>query len=212
MSPRNPITSGRSSSVDAVRQLARRRGLVRPRDLAELNLPQYYLHRLWQDGELELVERGLYRSPDAPVTEHHSLVEAASKVPGGVICLLSAASFHGLGTQCPEQVWIAIGAKAHRPTTQLPLRVVRFSSAALRYGVRQHVVEGVRVPVTTVAKTICDLARFRHQVGFDVLEEALIDGWEQGRYQLPELRRYARRGRVAGVLEPYLVRLTCDDR
>ena len=197
------------SKVNAVRELVQRQGVVRPRDLAELKLPAFYLHRLWQQGELELIERGLYRWPDAPVTEHHSLVEAVCKVPGGVVCLLSALSFHGLGTQCPEEVWIAIGRKAHLPQTELPLRVVRFAPAALRAGVRTHTIEGVEVPVTTVAKTLCDLAKFRRQVGFDVLEEALREGWEQQRFTLPELCRYARICRVAGVLQPYLEQLPC---
>ncbi|MCL4721531.1 MAG: type IV toxin-antitoxin system AbiEi family antitoxin domain-containing protein [Gammaproteobacteria bacterium] len=197
------------SKVEAVRELAQRQGVVRPRDLAERDLPEFYLHRLWQRGELELVERGLYRSPDAPVTEHHSLVEAAAKVPGGVICLLSALSFHGLGTQCPEEVWLAIGRKAHLPQTELPLRVVRFAPTALRAGVRTHTVEGVEVPVTTVAKTLCDLAKFRHQVGFDVLEEALRDGWKHQRFTLPDLWRYARVCRVVGVLKPLIEQLPC---
>jgi predicted transcriptional regulator of viral defense system len=192
-----------------VRGLAQRRGVVRPRDLGEHGLPAYYLHRLWQNGELELVERGLYRWPDAPVSEHHSLVEAACKVPNGVVCLLSALRFHGLGTQCPEQVWLAIGRKAHAPKTDLPLRLVRFTDRGLTTGVRRHTIEGVPVRITTVQRTLCDLARFREQIGFDVLEEALLDGWEQDRFTLAGLARCARACRVASVLAPYLERLPC---
>jgi predicted transcriptional regulator of viral defense system len=184
--------------------------VVWPRDLAARDLPAFYLHRLWQRGELELVERGLYRWPDAPVTEHHSLVEAVAKVPGGVVCLLSALSFHDVGTQCPEEVWIAIGRKAHLPQTELPLRVVRFAPAALSPGVRTHAIEGVDVPVTTVAKTLCDLAKFGRQVGLDVLEEALRDAWSQQRFTLPDLWRYAKVCRVVGVLQPLVEQLPCD--
>lgn len=195
------------TKVDAVRALARSQGVVRPRDLAEHRLPAYYLHRLWQNGELELVERGLYHSPGALVSEHHSLVEVACKVPNGVVCLLSALSFHGLGTQCPEQVWLAIGRRAHVPKTDLPLRLVRFSERGLSSGVRRHAIEGVTVRITTVPRTLCDLARFRHLIGFDVLEEALLDGWEQHRFTLDELGRCARACRVASVLAPYLEKL-----
>jgi len=197
------------TKVDAVRDLACRQGVVRPRDLAEHGLPAYYLHRLWQSGELELVERGLYRWPDASVTEHHSLVEATCKVPNGVVCLLSALSFHGLGTQCPEQVWLAIGRKAHVPKTNLPLRLVRFSERGISTGFRRHTIEGVPVRITTVPRTLCDVARFRHKIGFDVLEEALLDGWDQHRFTLDELGRCAHACRVASVLTPYLEKLSC---
>jgi predicted transcriptional regulator of viral defense system len=36
-------------------------------------------------------------------------------VPGGIVCLLSALRFHGLTTQNPFEVWLAIDRKAWRP-------------------------------------------------------------------------------------------------
>jgi hypothetical protein len=57
--------------------------------------------------------------------------------------------------------------------------------------------------------TLRDLARFRHQLGFDVLAEALLDGWQQGRFTLDELARCARAHRVASVLAPELAPLRC---
>ena len=44
-----------------------------------------------------------------------SLAEASRFVHGGVICLLTALRFHGLTTQNPFEVWMAIEAKAWRP-------------------------------------------------------------------------------------------------
>jgi predicted transcriptional regulator of viral defense system len=193
--------------VDEARRMAHRRGVVRPRDLVEAGLPGYYLHRLWRQGELERIERGLYRWPDAPVTEHHSLVEVAAKVPGGVVCLLSALSFHGLTTQCPEVVWLAVGRRAHVPRTGLPLKLVRFPRRALSLGVVTHRLEGVEVPVTNVAKTVCDLYKYRHRVGLDVAEEALQEAWQRHLIDPTTLLGYARTCRVAGVLGQDLERL-----
>ena len=48
--------------------------------------------------------RGLYVPAKAKITEHHSLVEAAARVPHGAECLLSALRFHDIGTQNPHEV------------------------------------------------------------------------------------------------------------
>jgi predicted transcriptional regulator of viral defense system len=57
---------------------------------------------------LERVARGRYRLPNTPVTEHHGLALVAATAPKAVICLLSALSFHQIGTQLPHEVWIAL--------------------------------------------------------------------------------------------------------
>ena len=107
----------------------------RPRDAAELGVDSRGLRRLLDDGSVERVARGLYRLADAEPTEHYSLAAVCTRVPGAIVCLLSALSVHGLGTQLPRQVWIAIPHKARTPRLpELPVKVVRFSGASLRYG------------------------------------------------------------------------------
>ena len=78
--------------------------IARSRDLERLGTSRVQLRRLVERGALERVGRGLYRLPGAPVTERQHLAEAALRVPGGVICLLSALRFHGLTTQNPFEV------------------------------------------------------------------------------------------------------------
>lgn len=64
------------------------------------------------------------------------LTDRAEVVPKGIICLLSALRFHGLTTQAPFEVWLAIENKAIAPKLDYPpLRIVRFSGAALTEGV-----------------------------------------------------------------------------
>ena len=50
-----------------------------------------------------------------PATEHLPLLEASSKVPKGIVCLLSAPQFHEFTTQSPRQVWMASDVKAWSP-------------------------------------------------------------------------------------------------
>ena len=188
-----------------VLELARVRGLLRPRDLARAGLPTDYLWRMYRKEKLERVGRGLYALPGADLTEHHTLAEAALRVPHGVVCLLSALRFHDLTTQAPYEVWMAIDVKARRPKEEIiPLRIVRFSGEALTAGVEEHEVEGVGVKVYSPAKTVADCFKYRNKIGLDVALEALRDCWRKRLATADELWRYAEVCRVARVMRPYL--------
>jgi len=70
--------------------------------------------------------------PDAPLDVHHSLAEAAKKLPKGVVCLVFALAYHDLTDQLPRAVWMAIGTKDWEPKTDTPpIRTVRFTDALL---------------------------------------------------------------------------------
>jgi predicted transcriptional regulator of viral defense system len=185
--------------------LARRLGVLRPRDLDPLGIPREYLSRLVEGGVLLRTGRGLYSLADADTTENHDLARVGKRTPHGVICLLSALRFHDLTTQLPFEVWIAIGVKARAPKVTSPqLRVVRFSGQALAAGVEEHRIEGVPVRIYGVAKTVADCFKFRRKIGLEVALEALRDCWKQRRATMDDLWRYAKVCRVANVMRPYL--------
>lgn len=184
------------------------RELLRARDLAAGGIRGERLDRLLREGSLVQRARGLYMAADADVTEHHSLAEVARLAPRAVVCLLSALRFHGLGTQLPSEVWVAIHVKAWRPRlTGLPVHVVHMSGAALTEGVAVHDIEHVPVQITTPAKTVADCFKFRNKIGLDVAIESLRD-YRRRRGSVDELLRYAEICRVARVLRPYLEALS----
>lgn len=184
--------------------MLQKRQVLRPRDLLEAGLPAPPLTSLVRRGLLVRVGRGLYSRADAKLTEHHSLVEAAVRVPGGVVCLLSALRFHELGTQNPHQVWLAIHPKARLPRVDHPpLRIVRFSGNALTAGVEEHVLEGVTVLVFSAAKSVVDCFRYRNKLGLDVALEALRDYLARGG-STDDLWRLAQACRMARVMQPYI--------
>jgi len=143
--------------------------------------------------------RGLYRWVDSNVTEHHSLAPASRCMRGGVVCLLSALQFHGLTTQLPHEVWLAIDRRRGGPTRRrvVPMRLFRFSGACFSSGVERHRIEGVTVRVYSVAKTITDCFKYRNKVGLDVAMEALREGWRDRRFKMDELWHFAEVCRVA---------------
>lgn len=193
------------NTVDPLLDLVRAQGLVRPSDLAPLGIARVALTRAVRRGQLERVGRGLYGLTGRPVSAHGTLAEVARRVPRGVVCLLSALRVHELTTQAPFQVWLAIDNKAAAPRLDYPpLRVVRFSGAALTEGVEAHVIDGVTVRVTGVAKTVADCFKYRHKIGLDVALEALREAWAARRMSSDEIWHYARIDRVANVMRPYL--------
>jgi predicted transcriptional regulator of viral defense system len=195
----------KASKSKQVLDIARKAGILRPRDLATQSIPRTYLKRLEERGLLVKETRGMYKLPDAEVTENHSLAEACKRVPRGVVCLLSALQFHKLTTQAPSDVWLALDRKARAPGSGVqPLRVVRMSGKALTEGVDEHRIEGVAVKVYQPAKTVADCFKYRNKIGLDIALEALRDFKHKHRSGMDDLWRYAKICRVERVIRPYL--------
>lgn len=197
------------SRIEKIIGLAGETGIIRPRDLDKYGIPREYLRRLCDKGVLERQARGIYALRGAEMTEHHSLVQASMRVPKGVVCLLSALRFHGITTQSPFEIWLAIDRKARLPKVEgVPLRLVRFSGEALTEGVEQHRIEGVDVSVYCPAKTVADCFKYRNKIGLDVALEALRECRRERRCTMGDLWRYAKVCRVANVMRPYLEALS----
>ena len=100
---------------------------------------------------------------------------------------------------------MAIDRKSRRPRQDYPpLRVVRFSARALVEGVVEHRIEGVRVRITSPARTVVDCFRYRSKVGLDVAIEALRDYRRGAAGTVDELWKAAEVARVRSVIRPYL--------
>jgi predicted transcriptional regulator of viral defense system len=192
------------TAAEQILELAKRQRIVRPRDLEARGIAREHLIRLLRRGVLTRSARGIYTLAGAPVTEHHGFALVGKQAPNAVTCLLSALQFHGLTTQQPHEVWIAIGTKARKPVIAWPaLRIVRFSGAALTEGVETHQIEGIPVRVYSVAKTVADCFKYRRKIGTDVAIEALRDALRKGT-SVDAIYRFAKICRVANVIRPYL--------
>ena len=157
-----------------------------------------------RQGALTRLGRGLYAPATFAPGEHHTLAEVAKRVPKGVICLLTALRFHGIGTQHPREVWLTVDRRAGVPRLDVAaVRVVRISAVALTAGIDEHDVEGVTVRVTSPARTVVDCFRFRNRVGVDVAVEALRDYRRLRKGTVDELWRQAEQLRMTRVMRPY---------
>ncbi|MBQ0920569.1 type IV toxin-antitoxin system AbiEi family antitoxin domain-containing protein [Hydrogenophaga aromaticivorans] len=188
-----------------VLDLAGQRGLLRASDLDAIDAPRVVLTRLSAAGLLERVGRGLYRLPDAQVSEFESLGSVAAKVPQAVFCLLTALQFHELTTQLPRQVWIAMPRGSHPPRIDYPpIKMVQFTGEAYSAGIEEVGRDGVRLRVYGMAKTVADCFKHRNKIGLDVALEALKGVRSRNKASVDEIWRYAKVCRVANVMRPYL--------
>ena len=194
-----------SSHRTRVVRMARARKEITAAEARGRGIHTSVLTRMVREGTLERLGRGAYRLARGQVTARHGLVLAAAAVPDGVVCLLSALSFHGVGTQLPHEVWMARARGTWQPRgTYPPLRIVRYSGEALTAGVEVHRLEERAVRIYSIAKTVADCFKFRNKIGLDVALEALTDAWRNRRVRMADLERYARVCRVHNIMRPYL--------
>lgn len=197
------ITSRQTTSKH-LETFLRRQPVVSGRLLKTKGFSLSQVARLIEKGKAERLGRGIYRHVETPIPDHLFLTVAALKVTGGVICLLSALELHGMGTQQPSSVWIAVGRGRTTPKIDWPkLRIVRLCDAGLTEGVEARRVEGVRLQVTSPARTVIDCFKFRNQIGL-VAIEALREYHRQNLGTIDDLLRLARTFRMEGILTPYL--------
>ena len=195
----------RGGKTGQILELARNSTVVSTAEVRSLGIHHEYLRQMCAKGELVRVDRGMYSLPDADVTTHHGLAQAAKAIPKGVICLLSALRFHEIGTQAPHEVWIALDRRAARPRARHPkTRIVRFSGKALTKGVDQHTIEGIQVKIYNPAKTVADCFKYRNKIGLDVALESLREVLRFRKCSTDELWKYAKICRVTKTLRPYM--------
>ena len=186
-------------------KLLKEHGTLRQRDFSAEGIGSETLARLVRDAAIIRAARGLYQLPVPQTHAAHTLAEAATLVPRGVICLVSALQFHELTLQLPSAVWMAIERTAWRPKIVYPqMHFVRSSKTGLVEGIKRHLIDGVRVPITNPARTIVDCFRYRNKIGLDVALEALRDGLRKRRFAPKNLYQFASEFRIWTVMQPYV--------
>lgn len=156
-------------------------GVLRTAQALRVGVRQRDLYALRDAGLLEPLSRGVYRLAELPPLADPDHVTVAIRVPKSVIALVSALHVHGLTTEIPHQVGIALPRGTARPRLDWPpLRV---------YG---------------AGKTVADCFKFRSRIGTEVGLEALRTGLAERKFTPAQILRAARRCRVEAIVRPYL--------
>jgi predicted transcriptional regulator of viral defense system len=83
-------------------------GGLRMAEALRLGLNRKTLYAMRDAGVVVPVSRGVYRLASLDPLAHPDLVTVAKRVPQGVLCLISALSFHELTTQVPHTIDVAL--------------------------------------------------------------------------------------------------------
>jgi predicted transcriptional regulator of viral defense system len=204
MKPQNTKNSG-SRFDRAVGIFKKHGGILLTAQALRAGIHPGTLYAMRDSGALEVVSRGVYRLANSPPLVNPDLVTVATRVPGGVICLISALTFHELTTQIPHEVHVALPRGAEEPRLDHPpIKTYRFSGEAFTKGVEAHELDGVSVRIYSSEKTLADCFKFRNQVGLDTVVEAIRFYRERRNIKVDDLMRYAGICRVTKIIRPYL--------
>jgi predicted transcriptional regulator of viral defense system len=180
-------------------------GQLRMQEAIRRGITRYTLYALRDRGVIEKLGRGVYRLASMPPTSRPDLLTVALRVPKAVICLVSALDFHGLTTQIPPRVDVALPRSAGiSRLDHPPLSIKRFSDVVYVAGIEEHVIDGATVKIYNPEKTLADCFKYRNKIGMDVVLEALNLYRTQKKIQPAEILKYARICRVEKVIMPYL--------
>jgi predicted transcriptional regulator of viral defense system len=198
------------SPLHKLQKLTSKRPLIRVSDAAAAGIPRITLSRLAKSGMIRRAGRGLYSTAKTGAYDHPDMVEASLLVPKGVIVLLSALNFHGIGTHPAWEVWMQLPANYPTPkVTHPPLRIVRSRMPeAFTEGVETHIVAGYPVKITSLDRTIVDCFKHRNLVTLELCLEALKERMKMPRRSLQDVHRYAAMMGVSRIMQPYLEALS----
>ena len=180
-------------------------GVLRTAQALRVGVHQRDLYALRDAGVLEPLSRGVYRLAELPPLADPDLVTVATRMPKAVIALVSALHVHGLTTEIPHEVSIALPRGTARPRLGWPpLRVYRMSGAMFTSGIETHERDGVAIRVYGAAKTVADCFKVRNRLGIEVAIEALRTGIAERKFTPAQILRAAKLCRVNGIVRPYL--------
>lgn len=183
-------------------------GVMRTGEALEAGIHRRTLYWMRGRGKLEALSRGVFVLASAPLPESPDVAAVMRRIPKAVLCLVSALEYHGIGTQIPNAVQIALPRNVTPPKLSYPrVQVFSMSGAAFRAGVEEHSMAGAQIRVYCVAKTVADCFKYRNRVGFDIAMEALQEVVRKRAATPSQIMEFARIDKVESIITPYLTAL-----
>lgn len=177
-----------------------RGGIVSAKDLTRAEYTRVL--RAVGRGELIKVRQGVYATPQSLV---NTMVDVEKIVPNGVICLYNAWAYHKLSTTIPPSVCIAIETKRKvRLPDDTSVQLYYWKKEYLHFGIEEQEYSGYKVRITDLERSVCDAIKYRNKIGLDLCGEVVRSYLKRTDRSLSKLYVYAKRLRVANLLNNYL--------
>jgi predicted transcriptional regulator of viral defense system len=195
------------SAIEAFRKHG---GSMRTRQALTGGIHPATLYKLVEEGQLVRLARGFYRLTSTQEFSNPDLAVAAVIAPDSVVCLISALAFHGVTTQIPRVVHLAVprGQYAGLRLRTPPVKVYRFDAPTFAQGIEVHRIDGIPVRIYAVERTLVDCFKYRNKLGLDVALEALRFARTRKQVSNREILQFAKLLRQDRVIAPYLESVT----
>ena len=85
-----------------------------------------------------------------------------------------------------------------------PVRFYSFDSKTWEAGIENHEIEGYKIKIYCLARTLADCFKFRNKIGIDIAREALKTAVNEKHVNSKEIMHYAKLCRVDRIIKPIL--------
>lgn len=145
-------------------------GYISSAEAKEKSLYNQLLYEV-EKGAIIRVRRGIYALNEGLAKP---MVDVERLVPGGVLCMYSAWSYYALTTQIPLSYCIAIERSRKVVLPEYPpIELFFLSCNVFELGVSEVEIEGFKVKIYDLEKSVCDAVKYRNKIGIDVSSEIL---------------------------------------
>lgn len=173
--------------------ITRNGGFISSADAKKVSLYNELLDAT-KKGQVVRVRRGIYALNEGLSRQ---MIDVETLVPGGVLCLYSAWSYHELTTQIPQAYYIAVERSRKITLPDFPPIELRFMSRNIyNLGVEYTSIDGYNVKVYDLEKSVCDAIKYRNKIGLDVSSEILNNYLARKDRDITRLYEYANQLRV----------------
>lgn len=158
-----------------------------------------------ENDNIVRLDRGLYSLSEGMSFSNPDFVVISIKIPRGIICLLSALAFHEATNEIPKYIDVAIPRGTHENKIKYPpVKFYRFAPNTWKAGVEEHEIEGYKIKVYSLAKTVADCFKFRNRIGINVAREALKTAVVEKHIKPKDIMENAKICRVDRIIKPIL--------
>jgi predicted transcriptional regulator of viral defense system len=164
------------------------------------------IQEMLDEGSIEKIGIGVYGIAGRN-RECDSLAAFAMRYPEAVVCLDTAAAYHGLTTQNPHQIHAAFlyGKDAIPRTKDDNVKSYRWRIEPMQEAIDQIVVGGVTVKMTSQARTVIDLLRFMSRSGENEHAIEALNSYTARGGDLKALMKLSKKLRCEATVRPYLM-------
>ena len=179
-----------------------RRGAKRRRASEVSHGTHYYREAT---GKLTRVLPGLFISAEVALTQEVLMQMISIRQPQAVMNLISALSYHGMTTEIPAYLSVALPKGSYMPKV-LVSSVKTWSCKAdyLKIGCSKKQGKWGDYRVTSPERTLVDCFRYRNKLGIDIFLEALTISLRKSLLNLSTLADLSRVFRIEKLITPYI--------